>query len=530
MGVKGSGRLTVARLHGRRVLGIEETTIDLGTITVLEGKNASGKSSHLALLRSVLGVDRTSLARLERVEAGPTAPAGAEEEPPYGEVLLVGEDREVRVSKTGGDTAEVAERDGDQWRKVPRPAEWLRSLVNVSAASPAAWLAMNDEDKATAILEACPLERYSRTEALRVAGLEGFRLPAIPAGLHPLEDLELVEKAVFMSRTEVNRQRDAEHDAATKLLAGLPAQAPADAGVEVAELEARAAGLAADMARQEAQDDAAEREAVAAARNAYTAEEQRVAGEFKAEAAKMRRAFDARAAEIRAEAERRIAADQADTDRAILELQQRGEATLDERSTEEEAAVSQARERRDAARVETERRKAELAAGRERLASLRAQQQAVETDRHVRATADAAEAKARQHGERSAALTAALEALTRYKLQLAESLPIKGLAVHFDERGRKSLTLDRVPLDQVNAARRYSLAVEQSLLRNRPALDGQPYLPVVLLDDAEKLDPETRAGVLREIASRGSQVIAAVVSPTTFRVLRGEDALSQEVA
>jgi len=61
------GRLTVSRLTVHGVLGIADSVIDLDTITVLEGENASGKSSHLKALRSALGIDRTQLGRLARV-------------------------------------------------------------------------------------------------------------------------------------------------------------------------------------------------------------------------------------------------------------------------------------------------------------------------------------------------------------------------------------------------------------------------------------------------------------------------------
>lgn len=521
-----SGRLTITRLSVRNVLGIDESVIDLDTVTVLEGANASTKSSHLKALRSALGIDRTALARLARISDSP-----GETDEPVVEVLLVGEGREVQVTRKGSGSPEVRERVGEDWRKVPRPVEWLRDLIDVGAANPAVWLASDDEEKARAVLAVMPLEGYDRGAALRAAGLEGFRLPPIPAGLHPLEELEQIEAAVFSGRTEVNRQERAEHDAAAKLLAGLPAEAPADVADRVQKLEGAIATGAADVARREAEDDAAEREAVAAAQNGQAALEGRVAGNFKLAAAKLRRDHDARVAEIRAEAERRIAELLAETNRAVAAQQERGEAEIESGTEAAQRQVDEAHEIRQAARVALEGGlKADVAEAREQLAALRAQQQSYETDRHVRATAAEAEAKARQHEARAAELTRGLEALKRYRLELAEQLPIRGLAVKFDDKGRKSLTLDGVPLNQVNDGRLYELATEVSLLRNRPPGDGRPFLPLVLLDGIERLDPVRRAGLLREIAARGSQVIAACVGADALRALRGKAVIGGEAA
>lgn len=521
------GHLRVARLTVRNVLGIEDSVIDLESITVLSGPNASGKSSHLKALRSALGIDRTALARLARVNED--RKPGEPEEPSV-EVLLVDDtgERELLVSRKGEGSPEVRERVGEDWRKVPRPVEYLREMVDVQAASPAAWLAMNDEDKAAAVLEAMPLPAYSRQAALQAAGLEAFRLPPIPTGLHPLEELEQIEAAVFSSRTEVNRQERAEHDAAEKLLAGLPAERPELANELVGRIEAEATDLSGEIARAEASAASAEKAAIAAANSELQLAQERVAGEFKTAAAKLRAAHEAQAAQLRREVEERIAALKIDTDRAVEELKARGEATIDEAEERANATATAAREAREAARVATTRQSEKLTGLRERLAAARERQRAIETDHHVRNTAEEGKARARSLEAKAEQLTQAIAALRRYRLQLAEQLPIKGLSVHFDEKGRKSLTLDGVPLSQVNDGRLYELAAEVSLVRNAPSADDatRPRLNLVLLDGIERLDPERRAGMLREIARRGSQVIAACVTAAAWRVLRGDDALA----
>ncbi len=519
MAATGNGRLTVARLTVRNVLGVEDHTIDVDKVTLLSGRNASGKSSHLAALRSALGIDRTTLARLARVHE-PGASAGEAEDPSV-EVLLVGEsgDRELLVTRRGDGSPEVRERVGEDWRKVPRPIEYLRQLIDVRAAVPALWLEMDDEQKAQAVLEAMPLSNYSRADALQQAGLEGFRLPPIPAGLHALEDLELVEAAVFSARTEVNRQQRAEHDAAQKLLSGLPAEAPKDASNEVEKLQAQATALSGEVAKAEAIAVGEEKREVEAADAALALVEENVSGTFRTAAAKLRAAAEKRVADFAAQVK-------AETDAQVEELRSKGEDELEAEQNRAEHRKIVAREKREAARQATAAKQAELGSMSERLATLRAQQEAIATDRHVRATAEVAEEKAREHELRADALTKSLAALTRYKLKLAEQLPIPGLSVRFDDKGRKSLTLDGIPLSTVNSGRLYKLATEVTLVRNDAPDDGSPRVRLVLLDGLEKLDHETRAGLLRECASRGTQVIAAVVSDTTMQTLRGEDALA----
>src|SRR5688572_29835227 len=84
---KPTARLILSRLNVRGVLGIEDHTIDLGPgVNVIVGSNASGKSSHVQAIRSVLGMDRTSLVRLAHVKED-----GTLETKPEVEAVLIDE-------------------------------------------------------------------------------------------------------------------------------------------------------------------------------------------------------------------------------------------------------------------------------------------------------------------------------------------------------------------------------------------------------------------------------------------------------
>lgn len=521
---KKADRLRIARLHQHNVMGCEDITLDLGDVTVLAGENAAGKSGILRGIRAWLGIDRTSLVRIQRLDDDG---APAEGGPPTIEGLLVDEDGAPRleIRRTGDGSPEVMEHVGGtvtQWR---RPVERLRDLIDVSAANPALMLAASDEDFATMVLEALPLPQYSRAKALEMAGLEAFPLPRIPAGLHALEDLQMIEDAVFGSRTEINRQRDREHDAATQLMAGLPAQAPDDVAADLAELEAEDRDLSARGSSARAEADSARSAVVREADSALVLTQERVSGAFRVEAAKRRSAHESLAAQIRAEAEARISAALAATNEAIEQFKADGEAEIADAETARNLAVDAADRAHQEAMIALDEMRAKVASVRERLAALRAQSEAIATDRHVRAQAEAGEARAAEWAAKSDALTAALKALKAYKGYLAASLPIKGLSVTIDDKARKIVTIDGVPRSMVNDGRLAEIVTEIALLRQRPPEDGRPYLPLVLLDGIERVDPARRKALLRAVAEQKVQVIAACVTDGAFRCLTGDDAI-----
>ena len=208
-------RLRLHRLTVEGFAGIGgEQVIDFDReVTIISGRNASNKSSLLAALRSVLGIDRQAAARRAHI-----LPDGSTSKPRI-EVVLLGTDREIHIRRVADGSPEVREKNGEDWRIVPRPVEWLRDLIDVHGANPQLFLQAKDEDKAAMILEALDLPEYSRAAALREAGMESFRLPAIPEGLHPLEDLERVVDAIRTGRTEVGAQEKLERATATKLVA-----------------------------------------------------------------------------------------------------------------------------------------------------------------------------------------------------------------------------------------------------------------------------------------------------------------------
>lgn len=520
--------LRIHRLAAKGFGGIpdgERLVIDFAPdVTVLRGENASNKSTILAALRCGLGIDRVAASRRSHIGQDGT-PAK-----PEIEIELRGDDRELHVRRVGDGSPEVRERVGEDWRVVPRPVEWLRDLVDVQAAVPEGFIEASNDDRATMLLEALELPGYSRAEALAAAGLDAFQLPPIPEGLHPLEDLEKVMDAVFSSRTEVNRQRDTEAEAAKKLLAGLPAEAPDDPADQLAAAEDDLRVRSDDLARAEEANDRLRADAVAAAARELQAVRERSAARTAAQADALHAKHETVAAEIRAEAERRIADLAADVERQIAEARAVADAAI-QGAVEAEAGARTAADKAHAdARAELASRAAALGAKREAVAALREQQRTAAQDRHVRGIAAEALQKAEAHATRSHKLTAGLQALRQYAVGLAGKLPIKGLEVRYDDKGRRTMSLDGVPLDQLNTGRLRELADEVALLHAEARAGGRVSIPLILLEWMEQVDEGRRAEHLRALAARGAQVVAAVVAPGPLKVLRGEAAIGGEAA
>jgi hypothetical protein len=298
----------------------------------------------------------------------------------------------------------------------------------------------------------------------------------------------------------------------------------------VAKGEQQAFRLAEEIAREAEAAEAIFSEVRQAAETAYEATRTRLHEAFKVEAASLRSAHEARAAGLRAEVERQVAALLADTEKAIAAFRANAESAVEAASEEATTTTTLAVEKRQAALQALEAKRRELAAGREKLAALREQQRAADTDRHVRATAEEGKTRAAAHDLRSEELTAGIKALRRYAVELAGTLPIKGLEVRYDDKGRRVITLDKIPLDEVNTGRMRELADEVSLLHAAARAGSRAYLPLLLIDWMEQVDEARRAEHLRSLASRGAQVIACVVATGPLQTLRGDAALGGTAA
>lgn len=496
-----ASRLKVTAVEVKDVLGARHFAIEPGRITVLAGRNGSGKSTALAAVQAALGGG--NLARLARVDQ-----AGADVDP---EVVLIleGDDAEAYRVEKSNKTVRVRARVGETaaFEDVPKPAEWLKSLYDPTGANPVAFLTAKDQDRALMLLEALPL-KLDETELDRILGEFKQHVPPLPERLHPLERVQLVRDAVFRARTGVNRDHRGKADAADQTRRSAPAKAPDDPKAEIEALDAQAAALSAAVAREEAEAAAAEAAAVQQAEAAYRLEEERISGEFRTEAQKLRRAFDQEAAEIRAEAERRIAALKDETDASVRRLQNAGEEGIAGAEVLATHAKDEARRVREAARFRTEATKRDLGAVRERLSALRVQAEDSARARALHQQAEAFDREAEQLKAESDRMTRCLDGLDAFARRLAEDLPIPGLEI----AGRE-IKVHGIPFEQLNTQARVDIAVRVACLRSRGSR-----LPLVFVDGAEALDRDHFDELVSRLAAEGVQAFVARVTDHDLQV------------
>lgn len=494
--------LRVVSLQVRDVLGAREFNLEPGRITVIKGRNGTGKSSALAALQKAL--EGGNLAKLARV------PGPGEEEPePEVVLVLAGDGSETYRVKRKGDKVDVRARVGDTaaFESVGKPVAWLRSLFDPAGANPVAFLQAKDADRALMLLEALPL-KMDRAALLAEMGVDAKDLPPIPTGLHPLEECSLIRDATFARRHGVNRDADGKAKSADQLRRSMPAVAPSDDRARIDALEAEVGPLAEDLGSRETRVCAEHEAALRAANTEQEAAEAKIAAAFKVAAHDARAQHAAWAASRRAEVEAEIATAAQKVEGQIHARKATDEARLDELDRARAAKVTAADQTHDAAQRDLGALRNTLAAKREQLATLRAQADGAAAYRALDAQATAFEEEAERLKAESARLTAALDALDAFRRRLAEDLPIPGLEIR-----DRQITVGGIPYDQLNTAARVDLAVQVACLRAKGAR-----LPVVFVDGAEALDHEHFAILVDRLKAAGVQAFVGRVTDEDFGV------------
>jgi energy-coupling factor transporter ATP-binding protein EcfA2 len=493
--------LKVVEVRVRDVLGARTFGMQPGLVTILAGSNGSGKSTALQAVQAALG--RGSLAQLARVGA-----EGEEVEP---EVVLVleGGGEQFRVERTGK-RVRVRQRVGDTagFEDIGQPQSFLASLFDGTVSNPVAFLNAKDTDRALMLLEALPLTLDPAQLQAALEGVPADVVPAVPRGLHPLEEVALIRQAVFVARTGVNRDAKGKEAAAEQTRRNAPAVVPEDLGQQLAVASDDVARVAAALAEAEATVAAAEREASARALAEHDQAEERQRFTFKDETRKRKEKHAAWAAEERAEVERRIAAA---AEKMGSELE-RGRLETEKGLDALDAVLQEAQEAARRARAEAETQlqayRERLSAARERVAGLREQTDAAARGRALHDQAEKFDEEAARLQQEASRLTAAINQLDALQRRLADNLPIEGLEI-----AGKEIRVHGVPYEQLNTAQRVRIAVQVACLRAQ----GQR-LPVVFVDGAESLDGAHFDALVKELKRQKVQAFVARVEDHELQV------------
>lgn len=464
--------LRVVSIEIRDVLGARELAIEPGKVTVLSGRNGSGKSSALGAVQAALG--RGNLAKLARVD-------GSEDTEPEVVLVVEGGGEQYRVERQA-DALRVRKRVGDSaaFEDVSKPQAFISGLVDERGANPVAFLQAADKDRALMLLEALPLRLDQAALQAALEGVPRDAVPAIPRGLHPLEHVELVRSGIFSARTGVNRDAKNAAAAVDQLQRSVPAEMPEDPGAELL--------AASDAVSVRAAEIATAREAAARTRDAAVLS---AANSYKAASARLRAAHEAYAAELRAEVEKLVADAYEGTQRQIAA------AETERRATEAEANEVTAEARRLLALQE-----AGLSEQRERVVALQAEVKRAAEVGALRRQIETFESQRSEHAALAATMTAALGRIDELRRSLADSLPIPGLSIS----GRE-VRVGGVLFDQLNTAQRVAIAVKVACLRA-----ASQRLPVLFVDGAECLDAEHFAALVAELGQQSIQAFLARVT------------------
>lgn len=435
----------ISKITIRDILGIEYLEFSPSGFTTIEGPNGSGKSSILEAIKAAVqpGHDATLLRN------------GAE----TGEIVFVLDDGMTVAKKVGADSSSTEVR-GVDGKKIGRPAESLRGMLDMMSVNPVAFLTAEKKDRVKVLLESMPLE----VDTAALTKLSGIKVTAQP-GMHALHVIEQVSKQIFDDRTGTNRAVK-EKDATIKQLR--EAMPDAVDGVAGSEDEVTAQVVASTAARDTTLGKIA-----------------------------------AKIDGIKADAQSNIDALRTKLQADIDDLKTSAQAAVDfinagKADNENKAAIA-----REAANAKHTTATAPLNAA---LAAMKADRsnaarraQALETV----TTMTTELATLRADAERQ---TGALAAIDKYKANLLKKLPIDGLEVREGE-----IFVGGVALDRVNTAGQVAVAVGIAKLR---AGD----LGIVCLDRVEALDSAAFTELQEQIAEAGLQCFVTRVSDDDFAI------------
>lgn len=209
--------MKVQRIILKNVMGIESLEITPGRVTTISGKNATGKSSIMAGITSLISGGHDAFLLRQ----------GEEE----GEAVIVFDNDTVLTKKITASKSPVAVEVGGH--KVSSPASYVKELFG-SGFNPVAFISLPEKDKMAALLGAVAIDMdVEKLEA--ITGAEPIK--DIEYLQHPLQLLDDIERHYYDARTGVNRiASDARKTADT--LRGSLINVPESADAEIAKLEA----------------------------------------------------------------------------------------------------------------------------------------------------------------------------------------------------------------------------------------------------------------------------------------------------
>lgn len=202
------GPLRVVLLRVHNVLGAEDAEIEPGQVTIIEGKNGSGKTSRIEAFKAVLkgGHDATLLRK------------GAES----GEIVMVLSDGVEIRKRIGADKSDTLVTH-PEFGKLSKPASYLDGLRDAFAVNPVDFLTAKPETRVKLLLDAIPLT----VNPIDLAGIVDYCTTKPDLSRHALPVLAEIEKDLRDQRTGINRAAKDKRSTIEELVKALPPESNA---------------------------------------------------------------------------------------------------------------------------------------------------------------------------------------------------------------------------------------------------------------------------------------------------------------
>jgi energy-coupling factor transporter ATP-binding protein EcfA2 len=449
--------ITVAVVKISNILGIQQAEIRPGRVTLIEGKNAAGKTSLLEALKCAFvgGSDATLLRKGEA----------------RGEVVVLLSDgtEVIRTVTAEGSKSKIKHPD---FGALSKPAAYLDKLRDTLSLNPVEFLTAKKDKRVELLLAAIPL----RLQHADVADILDICSSPHDLDRHALQVLDNIEKDLYDQRTGINRSVKDKRTAAEEMKKALPPEA--GEGInwsDQLETEQRAfdafreslaikeSAVTADIASRAARNDELMRGHVRTLETERDAEIQRIREEYQHKIDSAKSAANTVAGDLLSERDEKLAVIRKDVDEQYPIFQKR---------------IAEAK-----ANAETYIR---AQSAREHVEQLESGAASLEQDAQT--------------------LSKALKDLETIKCALLDKLPIKDVEIRNGD-----VFVDGIPFDRVNESRRVRLAVEIAMLRT-----GN--LPIMCVDGVEALDSSSLQALEQIAEESGIQLVMARVTDGPLEV------------
>lgn len=448
---------------------IESLTIEPDVLTVIEGRNATGKSTILNALRYVVeGGHDPSLLR-KGAEAGKI-------------IIILSDGVTITATITPDKTTRVIRHP--QFGRISKEKEWIRSVINSVSFEPARFLTAKPADRLEIFLESLPV----RLEASQLGFVPVEFLKDADLGRHPLEVIGNKTSGLFgaayRERTEINRVIRDKRSTASEMERNLPEESPEGNWGDVLQ-----------AANDEYQQLNAE------AREIIQTLLMEKTSAIKASADEM----ESHIAAVRAELEKTIEKLRADADIEIERTRQ-GHAEVVRKAEQEHDLKYKALE------ADYRPKEADLKEKIGQAKAMAEQHAKAEATRELIARLNA---EAAHYAEKSDQLTGVLNKLEGLKSALLADLPIKGMEIADGQ-----LLVDGISFDRLNDAEKHRIAVEIMRLNHGD-------LGLMVLDRAEIFDSNSWKSFKAACKKAGLPIFATRVADSDLTVTtEGKEAVA----